>query len=45
VRATARGRIILKRLDHGVGQNEWAATGQVANEVTVDLNVVAGRAK
>jgi polyisoprenoid-binding protein YceI len=45
VRATARGRIILKRLDHGVGQNEWAATGQVANEVTVDLNVVAGRTK
>ncbi|MBI2737781.1 MAG: YceI family protein [Rhodospirillales bacterium] len=45
VRATARGRLILKRLDYGVGQNEWAATGQVANEVTVDLNVVAGRAK
>ncbi len=45
VRATARGRIVLKRLDYGVGQNEWAATGQVANEVTVDLNVVAGRAK
>jgi polyisoprenoid-binding protein YceI len=44
-RATAKGRIILKRLDYGVGQNEWAATGQVANEVTVDLNVVAGRAK
>ena len=45
VRATTRGRIILKRLDYGVGQNEWAATGQVANEVTIDLNVVAGRAK
>ncbi len=45
VRATARGRIILKRLDYGVGQNEWAATGQVANDVTVDLNVVAGRTK
>jgi polyisoprenoid-binding protein YceI len=45
VRATARGRIILKRLDYGVGQNEWAATGQVANEVTVDLNIVAGRSK
>jgi len=41
--ATARGRIVLKRLDFGVGQNEWASTGQVANEVTVDLNVVAGR--
>lgn len=43
LRATARGRIILKRLDYGVGQNEWAGTGQVANEVTVDLNVVASR--
>ena len=44
-RATARGRLIIKRLDYGVGQNEWAGTGQVANEVTIDLNVVAGRAK
>jgi len=43
--ATARGRLILKRLDFGVGQNEWAGTGQVANEVTVDLSVVAGRGK
>lgn len=43
VRATARGRIVLKRLDYGVGQNEWAGTGQVANEVTVDVNVVASR--
>jgi polyisoprenoid-binding protein YceI len=45
LRATARGRLMLKRLDFGVGQNEWASTGQVANEVTVDLAVVAGRAK
>ncbi len=45
LRATARGRLTLKRLDFGVGQNEWAATGQVANEVTVDVNVVAGRDK
>ncbi len=43
--ATARGRLILKRLDFGVGQNEWAGTGQLANEVTVDLSVVAGRGK
>lgn len=43
VRGTARGRLLLKRLDYGVGQNEWAATGQVADEVTVDLNVAAGR--
>ena len=45
LRGTARGRLIIKRLDYGVGQNEWAAAGQVANEVTVDLNVTAGRAK
>jgi polyisoprenoid-binding protein YceI len=45
LRATARGRLLLKRLDYGVGQNEWAGTGQVANEVTVDLNVVASRAR
>lgn len=45
LRATARGRLTLKRLDFGVGQNEWAGTGQVANEVTVDLSVVAGRNK
>jgi polyisoprenoid-binding protein YceI len=43
VRASAKGRIVLKRLDYGVGQNEWAATGQVANEVTVDLNIMASR--
>lgn len=45
LRATARGRIVLKRLDYGVGQAEWAGTGQVANEVTVDLNVVASRSR
>ncbi|WP_395711826.1 YceI family protein [Reyranella sp.] len=43
VRATARGRLGLKRLDYGVGQNEWASTGQVSNEVTVDVTVVASR--
>jgi polyisoprenoid-binding protein YceI len=45
LRASARGRLVLKRLDFGVGQNEWAGTGQVANEVTIDLGVVASRAK
>ena len=45
LKATAKGRITLKRLDFGVGQNEWAGTGQVANEVTVDLSVVASRAR
>lgn len=43
VRATARGRLGLKRLDYGVGQNEWAGTGQVSNEVTVDITVIASR--
>jgi polyisoprenoid-binding protein YceI len=43
LRATARGRLIIKRLDYGIGQNEWSGTGQVANEVTIDLNVVASR--
>lgn len=43
LRATARGKLIIKRLDYGVGQNEWAGTGQVANEVTIDLNIVASR--
>jgi polyisoprenoid-binding protein YceI len=45
LRGTARGHLLIKRLDYGVGQNEWAGTGQVANEVTIDLNVTAGRAK
>jgi polyisoprenoid-binding protein YceI len=45
LRGTARGRLTIKRLDYGVGQNEWAATGQVADEVTIDLNVTAGRAR
>jgi polyisoprenoid-binding protein YceI len=45
LRATARGRLNLKRLDFGVGQNEWAGIGQVANEVTVDFNVIAGRSR
>jgi len=43
LRGTARGKLIIKRLDYGIGQNEWAGTGQVANEVTIDLNVVANR--
>ncbi len=45
LRGTARGRLLIKRLDYGVGQNEWAGTGQVANDVTIDLNVVASRPK
>jgi polyisoprenoid-binding protein YceI len=42
-RATARGRIVVRRLDYGVGRNEWAATGYVADGVTIDITVVASR--
>lgn len=45
LRGTARGKLQIKRLDFGIGQNEWAGTGQVANDVTIDLNVVASRPK
>lgn len=45
VRGTARGKLQVKRLDYGIGQNEWAGTGQVANDVTIDLSVVASRPK
>jgi polyisoprenoid-binding protein YceI len=41
--ATARGKIEIKRLDYGVGRNEWSATTHVANEVTIELSVVATR--
>jgi len=42
-RATARGRLTIKRLDYGVGRNEWAATTYVADDVTIDITVVASR--
>ncbi|MGE5150910.1 MAG: YceI family protein [Rhodospirillaceae bacterium] len=42
-RATARGRLAIKRLDYGIGRNEWAATTYVANDVTIDISVVASR--
>jgi len=41
--ANARGTLVIKRLDYGVGRNEWAATGYVANEVTIEITVVASR--
>jgi polyisoprenoid-binding protein YceI len=41
--ASARGALGIKRLDYGVGRNEWAATNYVANEVTIDVTVVASR--
>ena len=42
-RATARGRLTIKRLDYGVGRNQWAATSYVADDVTIDITVVASR--
>jgi polyisoprenoid-binding protein YceI len=41
--ATARGTLGIKRLDYGVGRNEWAATSYVANEVTIEITVAATR--
>jgi polyisoprenoid-binding protein YceI len=33
------GRVTIKRLDFGVGQGEWKATDQVANEVDVNFSL------
>ena len=41
--ASARGRLTIKRLDYGIGRNEWAATTYVADDVTIDIAVVASR--
>jgi polyisoprenoid-binding protein YceI len=41
--ASASGNLGIKRLDYGIGRNEWAATGYVANEVAIDITVVAAR--
>jgi cytochrome b561/polyisoprenoid-binding protein YceI len=41
--ATARGRLAIKRLDYGVGRNEWAAITYVADDVTIDITVAASR--
>ena len=41
--ATARGTIDIKRLDYGIGRNEWASTNYVADTVTIELTVVASR--
>jgi len=45
LRATARGRVDIKRLDYGVGQGDWKATDAVPNDVAVILEIVATRAK
>jgi polyisoprenoid-binding protein YceI len=41
--ATANGTLAIKRLDYGVGRNEWASTNYVADLVTIELAVVASR--
>lgn len=41
--AVARGKLAIKRLDYGVGRNEWSATNYVANDVAIDVTVVASR--
>jgi len=41
--ATARGTLQIKRLDYGVGRNEWASTNYVADAVSIEVSVVAAR--
>jgi polyisoprenoid-binding protein YceI len=41
--AAARGTLRIKRLDYGIGRNEWASTGYVADTVTIEVTVVATR--
>ena len=37
--ARLEGAFIIKRLDFGLGQGQWAGTGTVANDVTVQLRL------
>jgi polyisoprenoid-binding protein YceI len=41
--ATARGTLQIKRLDYGVGRNEWASTNYVVDVVNIEVTVVASR--
>jgi polyisoprenoid-binding protein YceI len=41
--ASASGTLGIKRLDYGVGRNEWASTGFVADEVGITIMVFASR--
>lgn len=38
---TARldGTLVIKRLDFGLGQGQWAGTGTVANDVTIQIHL------
>jgi polyisoprenoid-binding protein YceI len=41
--ATARGSLQIKRLDYGIGRNEWASTNYVADAVSIEVTVLAAR--
>ena len=41
--ATARGTLQIKRLDYGIGRNEWASTNYVADAVAIEIAVAASR--
>lgn len=39
---SAQGKFVIKRLEFGVGDGQWADTSQVADEVEVRFNIVLG---
>ncbi len=39
--ALMKGSVMLERLKFGLGQGEWAETGVIANEVDVEINLLA----
>ena len=43
--ASARGKLEIRRLDYGIGRNEWAGTSHVADEITIEIGVAASRPK
>ncbi|SME97931.1 Polyisoprenoid-binding protein YceI [Tistlia consotensis] len=44
-RASASGRLGIRRLDYGVGQGQWHDTGMVGDAVTIVFELVATRAE
>ena len=41
--ARARGGLTISRLDHGVGQGDWASTAMVGDEVEIAIEIIATR--
>jgi polyisoprenoid-binding protein YceI len=39
--ANAKGELTISRLDYGVGQGEWAATGTVGEDVVIRIEIAA----